>query len=98
MIGQWDARAFGLGGWSLSVHHAYDPNGRVLYYGTGERRSARNLNAIVQVIAGHFERTAFPVTRFPGDAADGESALLARVSHIASQRGRRSRWQSLHCR
>src|SRR5262249_42048035 len=38
-IGGWDARGVGLGGWSLSVHHAYDPVGPILYLGNGERRS-----------------------------------------------------------
>jgi RHS repeat-associated protein len=32
-----DELSQGLGGWSLSVHHNYDPVGRVLYLGTGDR-------------------------------------------------------------
>ncbi|MDP2743969.1 MAG: hypothetical protein Q8P00_02745, partial [Dehalococcoidia bacterium] len=47
MIGGWDGRAQGLGGWSLSVHHAYDPTGKVLYLGDGRRRSADALSAAV---------------------------------------------------
>jgi RHS repeat-associated protein len=39
-IGAWDARGHGLGGWSLSVLHAYDYLGRVLYLGDGGRLSA----------------------------------------------------------
>jgi len=38
-LGTWDARALGLGGWSLTVHHAWDPSGRILYLGDGGRRS-----------------------------------------------------------
>ena len=38
--GAWDARAQGLGGWDLDVHHAYDPVNQVLYLGNGELRSA----------------------------------------------------------
>ena len=43
-IGAWDARALGLGGWGLTVHHAYDPVGQVLYLGDGRRRSKLQLN------------------------------------------------------
>ncbi|MBI2374517.1 MAG: hypothetical protein HYV07_11030, partial [Deltaproteobacteria bacterium] len=32
-LGGWDARGQGLGGWSLDVHHAYDPGARILYEG-----------------------------------------------------------------
>ncbi len=39
----WDARSAGLGGWTLSHHHVYDPIGQILYLGTGERRSTANL-------------------------------------------------------
>ena len=38
-IGAWRATAVGLGGWTLSVHHAYDPYSRTLHYGDGRRRS-----------------------------------------------------------
>jgi len=38
-VGTWDARGEGLGGWSIDVHHVYDPTGRVLYLGDGRRRS-----------------------------------------------------------
>jgi len=36
----WDARAQGLGGWTISVHHAYDPVGHVLYLGNGDMCAA----------------------------------------------------------
>jgi RHS repeat-associated protein len=44
-IGRLHAPDFGLGGWSLDAHHAYDPLGQVLYYGDGRRQSARGLGA-----------------------------------------------------
>ena len=40
-IGPIDARAVGLGGWTLTPHHLFDPLRRVLYFGDGRRRSAR---------------------------------------------------------
>ena len=39
-----DFRRVGIGGWSLDVHHVYDPIGQVLYQGDGSRRSSMNLN------------------------------------------------------
>jgi RHS repeat-associated protein len=44
-VGTWNAVAQGLGGWTLSVHHAYDCVGRVLYLGDGRRRSNLDFNA-----------------------------------------------------
>lgn len=54
LLGAWDARGQGLGGWSLSAHHAYDYLGRVLYLGTGERRKDTDgLAPVVKTIAGN---------------------------------------------
>jgi RHS repeat-associated protein len=53
-VGAWDARDAGVGGWTLDVHHAYDPLGKVLYLGTGERRSeAESLAPIITTVAGN---------------------------------------------
>ena len=38
-LGTWREDLQGLGGWSLSVHHAYDPVAQRLYLGDGRRRS-----------------------------------------------------------
>jgi RHS repeat-associated protein len=50
-IGVWDARAQGLGGWSLNVHHAYDPLGRELHLGDGTKRIAEG-RRIITTVAG----------------------------------------------
>jgi RHS repeat-associated protein len=42
----------GLGAWSLSVHHRYDPVGRVLYKGDGTRRSANSITDTIELFAG----------------------------------------------
>ena len=47
-IGAWDNRAAGLGGWSLSVHHAYDPVGRVFYGGDGSRQDITSFATSIQ--------------------------------------------------
>lgn len=51
---RWDARAAdGLGGWSLSVRHAYDLVSRALFQGNGVRRPVEALpRVITSVVAG----------------------------------------------
>ncbi|WP_028062594.1 RHS repeat-associated core domain-containing protein [Solirubrobacter soli] len=52
-IGSWDARAAnGLGGWSLSDHHAYDPVERALHRGDGATTRAEALPPVVVKVAG----------------------------------------------
>ncbi len=52
LLGGWDARAAGLGGWTLNVHHSYDPIGRVLHLGGGGRREGLRLEPVVTTVAG----------------------------------------------
>ncbi len=40
----------GLGGWSLDVHHAYDPVSRTLFKGDGSRRSASSIVPIFKTL------------------------------------------------
>jgi RHS repeat-associated protein len=52
-IGSWDAKgADGLGGWSLSDHHTYDPGNGVVHLGDGTDRSAQATGAITRTIVG----------------------------------------------
>jgi RHS repeat-associated protein len=51
-IGAWDARAAGLGGWTLDVHHGFDPNGRTLYQGDGVRRGLNLRLPVIGNVAG----------------------------------------------
>jgi sugar lactone lactonase YvrE len=51
-IGAFDARALGLGGWTLAQHHFYDSGGRVLHLGTGGRRGADSVHLIINTAAG----------------------------------------------
>jgi RHS repeat-associated protein len=40
VVGTMDARSVGLAGWTLGVHHTYDPADQVLYRGDGKREPA----------------------------------------------------------
>lgn len=51
-IGGWDARGAGLGGWTLSPHHTYDPYSRVLYLGNGRQRRAEQLPDVIETAVG----------------------------------------------
>ncbi len=58
-VAAYDARRWGVGGWTPSAHHYYDPNGRVLLYGYGERRSLEGGNAqVIETFAGNGLRCA----------------------------------------
>ena len=51
-FGALDARGFGIAGWTLSPHHFYDPDGRILYRGDGRTRRALGLNRVIRHVAG----------------------------------------------
>jgi RHS repeat-associated protein len=71
-IGPWDARPIGLGGWSLSEHHTYDPNGRILYMGDGRQRNTDSLgNNVITIFAGGGSYT--------GGDGDGGPATQANI-------------------
>jgi RHS repeat-associated protein len=62
MVGNYDARAQGLGGWTLSVHHLFNPQTGILYLGDGAKR---DVTAMGQTLS-----LAFPVgTAHPRDLA-----------------------------
>ncbi|HKN67441.1 MAG TPA: Ig-like domain-containing protein [Gemmatimonadaceae bacterium] len=51
-IGGWDAKALGLGGFTLSNHNTYDPVGQVLYQGDGVTRAAKRIPEVITTAAG----------------------------------------------
>lgn len=51
-LGTWDARAAGLGGWTLDAQQSYDPVEHVLYGGDGSSRRADQLSPIITTVAG----------------------------------------------
>ena len=76
-LGAFSSDAAGLGAWSLSVHHAYDPVGRILYRGDGRRRSAISIGRVITTPAGNGD------SDYLGDAppyGDGGPAIDAVIS------------------
>lgn len=77
-LGNLDWRELGLGGWSLSSHHFYDPNRRALYLGHGSRRSASRIGSFLQRRAGSGE------VGFGGDGGPARSATLSSPRGLAT--------------
>ncbi len=72
-----DARKVGLGGWTLSGHHFYDPVGRVLHTGDGRRRSADSVSATITTVAGNGNQG------FSGDGGPATQASLSDPEGVA---------------
>jgi YD repeat-containing protein len=51
-LGAFHGTGLGLGGWSLSAHHVYDPASRTLYRGDGGRRNSDGIGANVRIFGG----------------------------------------------
>lgn len=92
-----DPRIQGIGGWTLSVHHAYDPAGRVLYLGDGRRRSAQTMDAVITTAAGNgtnsYTGDGGPAARaglWPNDLAvapDGTLYIATALHHVIRRVG-----------
>ncbi len=75
-----------VGGWSLSVHHDYDPTARVLHHGDGTRRGADAIGQVITSAAGPFSAaTSFLSVQDVSLAPDGSAyaALNSSIRRIA---------------
>ncbi|MFF0066624.1 RHS repeat-associated core domain-containing protein [Streptomyces sp. NPDC005279] len=73
-VGAWTTpREAGLGGWSLDLHHSYDPLTQTLYFGDGRQRQAEPFSPVITTIAG---------TGQAGDDGDGGPASKARIGPL----------------
>jgi RHS repeat-associated protein len=68
LLGTYSAPPESLGGWSLSVNHAYDPIGKKLYEGNGKQRSVQTVSNGIDTFAGGLT----------GDLGDGGPVSAAR--------------------
>ncbi|CAM2069556.1 Pretoxin HINT domain-containing protein [Sulfidibacter corallicola] len=75
-VGAWDARALGLGGWSVNEHHVYDPASRTLYMGDGTIRTTSGVGRIIETVAGTGGRG------IKGDGGKADEALLANPQDV----------------
>jgi RHS repeat-associated protein len=66
-----------LGDWSLSVHHAYDPERQVFYRGDGGRRTATSVGSFVTTLWGSGQTGYTPDGQLVGDMEFPRSILLA---------------------
>ena len=77
-LGAYDAKAQAMGGWTLDVHHAYDPVSRLLYRGDGTTRGGTPaLKSAVRTAAG---------VGTGGFAGDGGLAFQARIFGVEDVR------------
>ncbi len=51
-LGPWDARADGLGGWSLDVHDVYDTTTHTVHGGDGHDRQGETVSSVITTISG----------------------------------------------
>jgi YD repeat-containing protein len=75
ILAYFDPRAFGFGGWSFDVHHAYDPVSRMLYLGNGDRSTVGGAgaeigNLVIRTVAGGGKKNAI---------GEGKPAVEARL-------------------
>ena len=70
-----------IGAWSLDVHHAYDPIGKVLYQGDGSRLSTEGKQiTVVSLVAGC---SSFDTSCFAGDGGPAVKARLSKPYSLA---------------
>jgi hypothetical protein len=79
-VGTLDFLSLGLGGWSITPHHVYDPYAKILYFGDGTRRDAKAnvTSTIIRTVAGgSFVSSGY------GDGGQATQANLANPFHVA---------------
>jgi len=78
--GRFTGAAAGLGGWTLTVHHAYDVLGQVLHGGDGSHRSGTSVGATIETVAGNGQRG---FTDHDGDGGPATEAAMPYPQAVA---------------
>jgi RHS repeat-associated protein len=73
-----------IGGWTLTGHHAYDPDSSTLYLGDGATREATQLMSGLGTIAGTGAAGANNSGTYTGDAGPATAAGLSRIYGLAA--------------
>ncbi len=88
MLSFWDSAPAGIGGWSLNVHHAYDPGSGMLFLGDGSRTDAGLSENIISNVAGtsalDTDEDGFLDGGFSGDNGSAGLAQLDRPFGVAT--------------
>lgn len=78
-VENWDARGWGIGGWTFDVHHLYDPGSGVLLRGDGGRRTEGGVARVVDTVSsGHTFPAGLAVDR-DGRVYIGENNRVLRL-------------------
>src|SRR3954454_10250115 len=83
LIGGLNSPASALAGWSIDVHHTYDPVGRTLYLGDGSKRSADGQNFdVISTVKTGLAAPEGMVSTSTGDllVADSSAHVIRRVA------------------
>jgi RHS repeat-associated protein len=78
-VSYWDSSAVGLGGWTLNVHHSFDPFNQALELGDGSRRELGD-NIIIGTIAGLGGKDNYG---FDGDGGPASESRLRDPNGVA---------------
>ena len=84
MVGLFDVRSLGLGGWTIDVHHSYDPVNRVFNGGDGSRRELpiQSVGAQLDTVAGYSIYEGSPPA-IPKEGVLAKDAYLFTATNIA---------------
>ncbi|MBI3387913.1 MAG: hypothetical protein HY027_09245, partial [Deltaproteobacteria bacterium] len=74
LLGGWDAKEEGLGGWSLDVQRSYDPVSGAMSGGDGTQQTREQVDAVISTVAGG------PINVGEGLAHEGDAATSVRLS------------------
>ena len=75
-IGRRALSTHGLGGWSLNIHHAYNPTSQTLSRGDGGSRSAQDISQVISAVAVNFNPASVAVS------ADGSLYTVDQFGHV----------------